>query len=153
MGQPQYKAYNELNVFNPIHLLTVTRKSLRKANSVIREEKNADNHLNPSIDTVVYLKIINNMFLYRRRNKLTTEAMELLIYCYLVFLRHSEGVTSQRVCRDYNKDSDSELQSARNKLNTLERKGYLLKIGKTFGGAFLYIPSVKAIDDLKNIFK
>lgn len=148
-----YSAYKDVNAYDPISVLTIVNKCLRKTNIKRRKVKEVDNPLKQSIDTDLYLKAYHDMFVYRRKNGISSEGMELLVYAYLVFMNSSEGISSLRVCKTFNRDVHSELQSMRNKLNTLCRNGHLLKVGKTVNGGTLYIPSVESIEGLKNIFK
>lgn len=153
MGLPQYKPSDRLNVYDPTTVLTQVNKCLKAVKKGLRDKNSLDNPSYSTITTIDYLKFSNNMFLFRRRCGLSSEAIDLLIYCYLVFKDNGEGVNSMRVCKDYNNAANSELQSVRSKLNNLEAKGYLVKLGKTVFGSYLYIPSVKTIEDIENIFK
>lgn len=157
MGLPQLKASNHLNIYNPIHVLTNTKKSLREAKNVIKRRKKSKKELdNPSItsiDTKIYLDLMSKLMVFRRKNGLTVVGLELLIYCYNEFLQSNDGVTARVLCKAYGMLLPSEIQNTRNKLDTLCKRGYLLKIGSTCNGASLYIPTVKAITDLSAIFK
>lgn len=157
MGLPIHQTYSQLQTDNG-KVLRITDKVVlntvkRAKGDVLKKIEALDNPLKTSINTFGYLKLISIMSIYRRREKLSIEGCELLIYMYFLYLDTNSGVTAYGIASLY-KDvhrNGSEVQSMRNKLNNLVIGGFASKVGISSSGGVLYIPSDKAINDISNI--
>jgi len=140
---------NKTKGLKPKHskVITSTKNAL---NDKIEEVLRMDKPLNSIGLTESYLILCRNSFVYRRKVGISSASMELLIYVYVEFKKSGKGVTSYTVSRDYN-FYRSELQNCRNKLNKLEDKGLLVKAGFSESGGVVYIPSLRAIEELQSI--
>lgn len=126
-------------------------KFFKLSKKALKEVKKRDNPLISINSTEWYIRMINKMMVWRRKNGISAEGSELLLYVYSVFKEKGSGVTSYMVCNTYYLSKDvkgSELQNCRKKLVTLEKRGMLSKLGKSAFGSYVYVPSVKAIEEI-----
>lgn len=119
-----------------------------------KEAKRLDNPLIPHSDSHRYIFICCNVAEYRRDLGLGSASMEMLIYIYGLYLQANMGVTVYGLTNKFRDSSvhRSEMLNTRKKVKHLLNKGLLVNVGKSGNNADLYIPSERAIEDLKNIF-
>lgn len=103
----------------------------------------------------MYLVFNRKLHVYRRSVGISTASIELLLFVYREFLLNGNAVTSYFIARTITSkpDPSSEALNIRYKLDIMVGKGLLVMMGQNDKQAYLYIPSVKAIDDIENIFK
>ena len=134
-------------------------KSIKKAKSsvlgVLIDKEVLDNPSYNLSATNSYVKMVKRLMGYRRKYRISPEASEMLIYIYSLYMDNNAGVTVYSIAKVFSTGVSvtSELTSVRNKIQALEAKGLMLNIGSSKSGSFIYIPTVKAINDLSELFK
>lgn len=151
--QAQIKPYNQSELQIGIDTRYVKRKSAVELKKVNKEAKKRHN---PSKDfnlTNQYLKVLSWLIGFRKRNGLTPECCELLIYVYTFYVDSSKGLTCYAIAKMLRGHSDvgSELRNTQRKLSSLVDKGLVCVVGSSDNGAYVYVPSVRTIEELREI--
>lgn len=158
MASPQYRPYELLNVdigvtvhVQPKSVLEVVKQSYKRS----RKVNMLDNPLLSHSPALKYVKMITSITEYRRFYNISVVGLEMLFYIYSLYVSGNTGVTIYGLSKVFNKyvKVSSEMNNTRKKIRVLQSKGLLVNVGKTVNNADLYIPSVKAIEDIENIFK
>ena len=145
----RYRSHSPVKV-KPNSKSKEVTKSKKAITDAKKEVLKMDKPLNNISLSEQYLIMVKRFGVYRRKNHLSSEAMELMVWVYLVYRDTCKGVTSYGIAKEYNVYA-GELQNCRNKLNKLVDKGYLLKAGYSLNRSVIYIPSLKTIEDLKEL--
>jgi len=135
--------------------LPTKKKPLKQPKNGEEQESKADNPPSFQIPAVGYLHICNKLFVWRRKHKVTSEALDVMLMTYAYYADKGLGVTSWSIamhCASAVHNVEREMQGCRKKLGTLSRRGLVMKLGKSSRGADLYCPTLRAIEELNEIF-
>lgn len=156
--QANLRPYETLNTQNGTTVRIKDKSTLEVVKRCYKRKgqaKRLDNPLISHSDAHRYIFICRNIAEYRRVLGLGIASMEMLVYIYGLYLHTNTGVTVYGLTNKF-KDSSvhrSEMLNTRKKVKHLLSRGLLINVGKSGNNADLYIPSVRAIEDIENIFK
>ncbi len=85
----------------------------------------------------------------------TSAALDVLLITYAYYTDKGLGITSWSIamhCASAPHNVEAEMRGCRSKIATLNRKGLVMKLGRSARGADLYCPTLRAIEELNEIF-